>query len=67
MQYQFGLMPDMTIMLTRCGRLSVHQVPALHGPTVRSAWLHLGLSVDAPPEDQVLPLQALRVAGQLPM
>ena len=51
---------------TRCVNLSAHQVPALHGPVAHSAWHQLGSIVDAPLEDQVLPMQALRVAGRLP-
>ena len=59
-------MTSMTILLTRCGWRSAHEVPVLLDPVAHSTWHHLGSSVDAPPEDQVLQLQVLRVADQLP-
>ena len=61
MRCRVGLMPDMPVSLTRCGRFSARQAPVPRGPVVYSAWRRLGSSVDAPPEGRALPLPVLRV------
>ena len=44
-----GLMPDMPVSFTRCGRFSVRPAPILRGQVVHSTWRRRSSSVDAPP------------------
>ena len=62
MRCRVGLMQDMPVSLTRCGKLSLRQVPVPRGHMVYSAWRLL----DAPLGVQALPLPVLRVVGRLP-